>query len=413
MPRQRDPCNSNTILILYEPMSSPRLTKQIILKKNEDRRVVSGHPWVFSNEIRETRGNPAIGEVVELVAASGLSLGIGFYNPHSLIAFRMLSHTIEEVGFEFFHRRIATALALRETLYPGETTYRLVHGEGDFLPGLIVDRFNGLLVMQTFSYGMDFRLPLICDVLEELFHPRGIVERNESSLRLLEHLPQEKGVVRGSIGPMTISEHGVTYAIDLLEGQKTGFFLDQRENRLAIRRFSAGARVLDCFCNDGGFSLNAAAGGAFSVLGIDSSDRAVQRATGNATLNQFPSARFLQADVFEQLAMLSSNGDLFDVVVLDPPSFTKSRKSVPAARKGYKELHTAALRVLKKSGILTTACCSHHIEPEVFLEIVDDAARRSGRTLQLIDWRGAAPDHPTLPAVPETRYLKLGIFRVS
>jgi 23S rRNA (cytosine1962-C5)-methyltransferase len=412
-PRLQNSCNSITILILCKPMSTPHLTKQIVVKRNEDRRVVSGHPWVFSNEIRETKGDPVGGEVVELLAASGLSLGIGFYNPHSLIAFRMLSRTIEEIGFEFFHRRIAAALALRATLYPGEATYRVVHGEGDLLPGLIIDKFNDLLVVQAFSYGMDIRLPLISDVLDTLLHPRGIVERNESSLRPLEQLPQEKGIVRGSVGPTTISEHGIKYTIDVLEGQKTGFFLDQRENRLAIRRFSAGARVLDCFCNDGGFSLNAAAGGASSVLGIDSSEQAVQRATRNALLNQATAVRFVQADVFEHLATLASNDERFDVIVLDPPSFTKSRKNVPAAKKGYKELHTSALRVLKKSGILLTACCSHHIEPEFFLSLVDDAARKCGRSLQLIDWRGAAPDHPTLPAVPETRYLKFGVFCVT
>jgi 23S rRNA (cytosine1962-C5)-methyltransferase len=350
-------------------MSTPHLTKQIIVKKNEERRVVSGHPWVFSNEIRETKGDPVSGEVVELLAASGLSLGIGFYNPHSLIAFRMLSRTVEEIGFEFFHRRIAGALALRTTLYPGEAAYRLVHGEGDLLPGLIIDKFNDLLVIQALSYGMDIRLPLICDVLDLLLHPRGIIERNESSLRPLEQLPQKKGIVRGSAGLTTITEHGIKYTIDVLEGQKTGFFLDQRENRLAIRRFGAEARVLDCFCNDGGFSLNAAAGGASSVLGIDSSEQAVQRATRNALFNEATAVRFVQADVFERLATLASDNEQFDVIVLDPPSFTKSRKNVPAAKKGYKELHTGALRVLKKSGILLTACCSHHIEPEVFLSL--------------------------------------------
>jgi len=394
-------------------MNSLHLTKQIILKKNEDRRIVSGHPWVFSNEIRETKGNPAIGDVVELLAASGLTLGIGFYNPHSLISFRLLSLSIEEIDSSFFQKRIADALALRTMLYPGQQTFRVVHGEGDFLPGLIIDKFNEYLVAQTFSYGMDVRLDIICDVLNSLLHPTGIVERNESPLRLLENLPQKKGILRGSVQPTTIVENDLRYSVNLLEGQKTGFFLDQSSNRLAIRRFSQGAKVLDCYCNDGGFSLNAARGGATSVVGIDSSEQAVHNAAANAALNGISTARFVQADVFEELQFLQERDESFDVIVLDPPSFTKSRKNVQTAKKGYKELHVRAFHVLKKAGILLTASCSHHIEPDVFLDLIHEASQKAGRQLQLLDWRGAAPDHPTLPAVPETRYLKFGIFRVN
>ncbi|MEK9136723.1 MAG: class I SAM-dependent methyltransferase, partial [Bacteroidota bacterium] len=246
-------------------MNAPHLDKRIILRKNEERRIVAGHPWVFSNEIQEIKGNPAIGDVVELHAASGLPLGIGFFNPHSLIAFRMLARTVEEVDYGFFEKRIGAALELRRMLYPESETFRLVHGEGDFLPGLVVDKYNEYLTLQTFSYGMDTRLPIICDVLDSLLHPKGIIERNESSLRTLEHLDQKKGILKGTSEPTTISEHGLSYSVNLLEGQKTGFFLDQRENRLAIRRFAKGTRVLDCFCNDGGFALNAAYAGAASV----------------------------------------------------------------------------------------------------------------------------------------------------
>jgi 23S rRNA (cytosine1962-C5)-methyltransferase len=393
-------------------MSLPHLKKQIILKKNEERRILSGHPWAFSNEIRETKGEPALGEVVELLAANGLTLGIGLYNPHSLIAFRLLSTHIEEIGFDFFHGRIEQALALRKKIYPDSTSYRLVHGEGDFLPGLIVDKYNDYLVVQTFSYGMDTRLDMICDVLDSLLKPAGIIERNESPMRLLEKLPQEKGILRGTSSPTVISEHGIQYTVDMIDGQKTGFFLDQRENRAAMRRYCTDARVLDCFCNDGGFALNASHGGASAVIGVDVSADAVQRAQNNAQLSQIGNVQFEKADAFEKLRQLRSTGTMFDVVVLDPPSFAKSRKHVPTARKGYKELNEEALRVVKAGGILATASCSHHIDPEVFLEIVDDTARKNGRALQLLEWRGAAPDHPTLPAVPETRYLKFGIFRV-
>ena len=393
-------------------MSLPHLKKQIILKKNEERRILSGHPWAFSNEIRETKGEPAPGDVVELLAASGLTLGIGLYNPHSLIAFRLLSTQIEEVGLDFFQRRIERALALRKAIYPDSTSFRLVHGEGDHLPGLVVDKYNDYLVVQTFSYGMDTRLNNICDVLESLLHPAGIIERNESSMRLLEQLPQEKGVLRGTINPTVVVEHEIHYTVDILEGQKTGFFLDQRENRAAIQRYCRRARVLDCFCNDGGFALNASRGGAEDVIGVDASQDAVQRASNNAQLNHIGNVKFEKADAFEKLKQLHSAGTTFDVVVLDPPSFAKSKKSVPAARKGYRELNAEALRLVKEGGILATASCSHHIEPDVFLDTVDETARKNGRQLQLLEWRGAAPDHPTLPAVPETRYLKFGIFRV-
>lgn len=392
-------------------MDALHLDKQIILKKNEDHRVVAGHPWVFSNEVQEIKGAPTIGDIVELRATSGLSLGIGLYNPHSLITFRMLSQTVEEIGYEFFHRRIQAAFDLRKVLYPNSETFRLVHGESDFLPGLVIDKFNEYLSIQTFAYGMDTRLPMICDALESLLHPSGIVERNESSLRTLERLELKKGILRGTSAPTIISEHDLHYNVDPLEGQKTGFFLDQRENRFAIRRFVESASVLDCFCNDGGFALNAAAAGALSVIGIDISGEAVSRARHNAQINSLDTVQFEQHDVFDKLESYASSNTQFDVIVLDPPSFAKNRKTVPAAKRGYKDLHTRAFRVLRKGGILLSASCSHHIEPDVFLSLIDESARKAGRSLQLLEWRGAAPDHPTLPAVRETQYLKFGVFR--
>jgi 23S rRNA (cytosine1962-C5)-methyltransferase len=388
------------------------LEKHIILRPKEERRVLDGHPWVFSNEVKETKGSPQIGDVVELVAASGKSLGVGFYNPHSLIAFRLLSQRVEEINAEFFEKRIVHALALRRKLYPNGETFRLVYSESDFLPGLIVDKFNEFLSVQTVSYGMDARLTMICDVLENLLHPKGIAERNESHLRELEKLPQKKGVVRGAIAPTIIEEADVQYRVNVLEGQKTGFFLDQRENRILARRFCGSADVLDCFCNDGGFALHAAKGNAKSVLAVDSSADAMGRAEENARLNNLTTIEFERADVFEKLKSLARDERKFDVVILDPPSFTKSRKNVTTAKQGYKELQANAFRVLKNGGFLLTASCSHHIESDVFLDIVDSTARRFGRQAQLLQWRGAAPDHPVLPAMPETRYLKFGVFRI-
>ncbi|MEW6509934.1 MAG: class I SAM-dependent rRNA methyltransferase [Bacteroidota bacterium] len=393
-------------------MSLVHLQKQVLLRNKEEGRILAGHPWAFSNEIRETRGNPEAGDVVELVAANGLTLGVGLYNPHSLIAFRMLSTRIEDINREFFLGRIATARDLRERLYPGETTYRLVHGEGDFLPGLVIDRFNDHLAVQTYSVGMEKRLQLVCDVLRELFVPASIVARNDSRLRTLENLPLERNVLYGEVAPTIIEERGLRYSVDLRDGQKTGFFLDQRENRGALERFCSGARVLDGFCNDGGFALSAARGGAREVVGIDVSADSIARARANAQLNGITAARFEAGDMFEVLPRLAASGERFDVMILDPPSFTRSKRNVQAAKKGYRDLHCAAFPLLPPGAILLTSCCSHHILPEVFREVVDDAARRSGRRLQLLEWRGASPDHPTLPGVPETLYLKAGIFRV-
>lgn len=393
-------------------MTSHAQPKTIVLRKNEDRRIIAGHPWVFSNEIRETYGAPAAGDVVEVRNAGGKPLGVGFYHPHSLIAVRLLSRTVEAIDQTFLNNRLLQAAALRERLFPGSQVYRVVHGEADFLPGLIVDRFGEYLAVQTFAYGMDLRLPLLCDLLEDQFRPAGIIERNESPMRSLEGLPTRSGVLRGSAGRTTYTDNGIRFMVDLVAGQKTGFFLDQRLNRLLIREFSPGAQVLDCFCNDGGFALHAARAGASRVLGIDSSGEAIDRAKTNARENGLTTVQFEEHDVFTALAAMAAREESFDVVVLDPPSFTKNRKSVPAAKKGYRELHHLAYRVLSPGGILLTASCSHHILPETFLAVVQEAAVKDNRTLQLLDWRGAAPDHPTLPGVPETGYLKFGVFRV-
>ncbi|HUI09865.1 MAG TPA: class I SAM-dependent rRNA methyltransferase [Bacteroidota bacterium] len=393
-------------------MLQPHLPRQVVLRNKEEKRITAGHPWAFSNEVRETRGSPAPGDVVELVAASGLSLGVGLYNPHSLIAVRLLSGTVVDIDQEFFRRRISAARDLRERLYPGETVYRLVHGEGDFLPGLVIDRYNDQFAVQAVSIGMDMRLPLVCDVLRELFQPSCILARNDSPLRALENLPAGRTVLYGEPSPTMIDERGIRYTVDMRDGQKTGFFLDQRENRGVLERFSAGRRILDAFCNDGGFALSAGRAGAASVVGIDISPEAVARARANAILNGITAACFEEADVFPRLKELAAEGKTFDVVVLDPPSFTRSRKNVQAARKGYRNLHAAALPLIPEGGLLMTASCSHHILPDVFREIVDGAARTAGRRLQLLEWRGAAPDHPVLPSVPETAYLKMGLFRV-
>jgi 23S rRNA (cytosine1962-C5)-methyltransferase len=364
--------------------------------------------------VKEVKGTPAIGDVVELTRHDGKFLGLGFYNPHSLIAFRLLTVENEEIGFEFFQKRILKASELRERTYPRSQMVRLVYGESDFLPGLIIDKYGDYLSLQTFSCGMDRRLTLLCDVLESNFTPKGIIERNESPLRSLEGLEERKSVLRGIAEPVVISEHGLSYEIDLLEGQKTGFYLDQRENRKKIRRYAKGASVLDCFCSDGGFALNAAAAGAKKVQGIDISEGGITRAKKNTCLNKFEeTCEFTTADAFDYLKEEQTRAARFDLIVLDPPSFTKSKKNLPMARKGYKEINTAALRLLTEGGILATGSCSHHVTEEMFIEIVNESARVAGKGIQLLESSGAALDHPVLPAMPETKYLKFGIFAVS
>jgi len=385
------------------------MKKQVVLRKGEEGRLLSGHLWVFSNEIKVVLGDPEAGDVVELLRHDNKFLGVGFYNPHSLIAFRLLSREKEEISFEFLERQISEALSLRRRLYPHAETFRLVHGEGDFLPGLIIDKYNEYLSVQALSYGMSRRLTLICDVLESMLHPKAIVERNESPLRLLEVLDQQKGVLRGTLEQPIISENGIKFKIDLLTGQKTGFFLDQRENRKAIRRYVRSATVLDCFCNEGGFSLNASAGGSASVEAFDISDTAVARARVNATINQTNGVSFAEGDAFEVLKKHVEEEKRYDVVILDPPSFTRSRKQVATATRGYKEINSLALRLLQPGGFLVTASCSHHISQDSFWGILEASAKSAGRRIRIMEAAGAAPDHPVLPSMPETAYLKFVI----
>jgi 23S rRNA (cytosine1962-C5)-methyltransferase len=386
------------------------MKSQIILKKNEEHRIAAGHQWVFSNEIASLRGTPEIGEVVELLRHDQKFIGLGFYHPHSLIAFRFLTSAQEEIGFSFFEQRIQQALTLRQRLYPGSETFRLAHGESDFLPGLIIDKYNEYISMQILSAGMDKYSEIICNVLEAIFHPKAIIARNDAAIRTLEELPLEKKVLRGNNG-ITIIDDGVKFEVDVLNGQKTGFFLDQRENRKAIHRYATGGTVLDCFCNEGGFALHAASAKAASARGVDISESAIVKAKVNARLNS-ADVEFEIGDVFETLKLLNEKNKKFDMVILDPPSFTKSKKNIPAALRGYKDMNAAAMRLINAGGFLVSASCSHHITEDGFLSTIEQAAVKAKRNVQLLEFAGAAPDHPVIPAMPETKYLKFAIFAV-
>jgi 23S rRNA (cytosine1962-C5)-methyltransferase len=386
--------------------------KQIILKKGEEHRILAGHLWVFSNEVASLEGDPEAGDIVELIRHDRKPLGLGFYHPHSLIAFRLLTTEPEDISFEFFEKRIQRALALRKRLYPHSETYRLVFGESDFLPGLVVDKYNEFLSIQVLSAGMERRTTLICDVLESLFHPKAIVARNDAPVRTLEQLPLEKKVLRGSPGFTIIDDGCVKFEIDILQGQKTGFFLDQRENRRSLHRYVRDAKVLDCFCYEGGFSLHAAYAKAQCAVGVDSSESAIAKAKVNVRLNDANSVQLETGDVFEHLKKLAEGKKNFQAVILDPPSFTRSKKNIPSALRAYQGLNAAAMRLIDSGGFLATASCSHHITEEGFLSAIAQAARKVKRHLQLLECAGAAPDHPVNPAMAETKYLKFAIFSV-
>jgi 23S rRNA (cytosine1962-C5)-methyltransferase len=391
--------------------------QSLYLKPKEHHRIQKGHLWVFSNELASLPRDIASGEAVKLFTHDQKFLGTGFYNPHSLISVRLISRKDEEPDKKFFLKKFREALTLREKIYTSDETnaYRLVHGESDGLPGLIVDRFNKAVVLQAFSAGMDVHLPLICDALQELLNPAVIIVRNESPLRELEGLTLYKDVVRGdrSETKQTIYDAEITYEVDLFEGQKTGFFLDQRENRRVVRKFSADAEVLDVFTNDGGFALNALYGGARSAILVDASKEALQRAERNAQLNKFSEYSLVAADAFDTLDQMVESKESFDLVVLDPPSFTKSRKNLPGALKAYKRLNKLGLQLIKNGGFLATASCSHHVSEEDFLQSVHQAALSAGCQLRLIHKNSQPFDHPVLLAMPETGYLKFACFYVT
>ncbi|NMW21112.1 MAG: class I SAM-dependent rRNA methyltransferase [Chlorobiaceae bacterium] len=391
--------------------------QSLYLKPKEHHRIQKGHLWVFSNELANVPRDIASGETVKLFTHDKKFMGTGFYNPHSLISVRLISRKDEDVDGDFFRKKFLEALQLREVIYKhGETNaYRLVHGESDGLPGLIVDRFNHAIVLQVFSAGMEIHLPLICDVLQEMLSPTVIILRNESPLRELEGLTLYKDVVRGAHSETIQSIHdaGITYEVNLFEGQKTGFFLDQRENRKIIRKFAENAEVLDVFTNDGGFALNALYGGASSAILVDASKDALQRADRNAQLNKFKEYSLVAADAFDTLDQMVESKESFNLVILDPPSFTKSRKNLPGALKAYKRLNKLGLQLVKNGGFLATASCSHHVSEEDFLQSVQQAALTAGCQLRLIHKNSQPFDHPVLLAMPETSYLKFACFYVT
>lgn len=386
----------------------------ITLHPKRERRLATGHRWIFSNEIFEVKGEPPVGGRVQVRRTDGHHLAWAWYHPHSLIAARIISYEREEPGPAFFEDRLREAWSLRERVYPGADSFRWVHSESDGLPGVVIDKLASAVVVQIVSAGAEAELEALVAAIRTVANPDTIVLRNDSGLRTLEQLPLYVRTAHGAEAPepVEIQLEGLRYMVPLMDGQKTGFYLDQRWNRSTFERFvRPGDRVLDAFCSDGGFALHAARAGA-RVLAVDSSKAALERGKANAALNGLGGITWNAHDVMDWLPELVGK-DSFDVVNLDPPSFAKNKKSAGAALKGYRKLHEAALAVLKPGGILCTSKCSHHIEAGRFFETLDEAVFRAGRRYQVLHEAAQPPDHPVHPAMPETDYLAMRIVRVS
>jgi len=371
-------------------------------------RVASGHPWIFAGDLIDRDGAQP-GAAVKVADQRGRPLGTAHFSSASQISLRMLSRQVEETGRDFYLRRLRAAEEHRRRVVRDSDAYRVVHAEGDLLPGLIVDRYADYLVLQTLDQGMDAARADIVSCLDEIFHPAGIVARNDSPVRAKEELPQEVAVLAGQVpDSVAIRMNGLTLRADLLHGQKTGIFLDQRENYRAAARYLRGGRALDCFTSTGGFALHLARH-AEQVDAVDSSAPAIAAARANAAANGITNVEFREADVFD---LLAGQKRQYALIVLDPPAFAKSRRNLASAVTGYKEINLRALRLLTSGGILVTCSCSHHLGEAAFLELVAQAALDANRTLRVLERRSQSQDHPILLTVPETLYLKCLILEV-
>ena len=370
-------------------------------------RIFHGHDWIYSSEVQKIFGDPKPGDVITLKDFRDRPLGSAIYNPDSQIVARRISRRKQDLDADFFDRRLRRALNLRETMGFTEPVYRLVWSEADGLPGIVIDRYGEAFTLQTLTLAMDQRKGMIVDAMQRLFGAEiTVIERNDSSIRKAEGLEPVVGLLAGAWnGPITITVNGLIQEVDLLEGQKTGIYLDQLDAYAAVAALSTGKNVLDCFCNQGGFALHAAKAGAASVLAIDISESAVAATRVNAERNGL-TLEAQEANVFDFLKEAETAERKFDLIILDPPSFTKSRKAVSGAMRGYKEIHLRALKLLTPDGILSTYCCSHHVSEQEFFDVIVDASVDAKRNLRLIAAHGQRRDHPVIVTLPETKYLK-------
>jgi 23S rRNA (cytosine1962-C5)-methyltransferase len=387
---------------------------KVYLNKKISRRIESGHPWIFGNEVNTVEGDAAGGETVEVYSHDKKFVGRGYINPQSQILVRLLTREKSEVIDEgFFYGRIKEAWEYRQKLGYTENC-RLVFGEADFMPALIIDKFNDYFVLQTLALGMDRWKPAIVKALEQLFSPKGIYERNDVPVRELEGMSQQKGFLSAPFDTqIIIRENGLQMHVDIENGQKTGYFLDQQDNRRAIRHIVKGADVLGAFCYTGSFETHAGWYGARSVLGLDISENAVAQARRNAELNGLDKiCRYEAVNAFDVLKQWSKEGRQYDVVMLDPPAFTKSRETIQKAITGYKEINLRGMKLVKKGGFLVTSSCTNLVQPELFLETIQMAAKDARRKLRQVTFQAQASDHPIIEGWENTNYLKFLIVQV-
>jgi 23S rRNA (cytosine1962-C5)-methyltransferase len=373
-----------------------------------------GHLWIYAGYVVEVGGDPASGDVVDVMAPNGRFYARGLYNPASKIRVRILTFDDEPITEQFWRRRLAQAIRLRRQIVTDTTAYRLIYGEADRLPGLIVDRYDDVLVMQTLSSGMDRRKDLLADLLCQESGATRVYLRNDAKSRVLEGLAVERGFLRGGGATMVdVQEGPARFLVDIERGQKTGWFCDQRENRLVAARFAAGAEVLEVFAHTGAFGIHAALAGAKSVEGLDVSEEALALARNHAVLNKVEDrCVYRTADAFEEMRKLERAGRRYDLVLLDPPAFARSKQAVPRALAGYKDVNLLGIRLMKPEGFLITSSCSHHVTEQELWTGIRLAARDAKRQVRLLEQRGQSMDHPILATMPETRYLKCFILQV-
>ena len=383
----------------------------IFLKKNEEKRLLAGHSWVFANEVARIEGKDKNGALVTVCSFDGRFVGKGYINHASKILTRIFIRNQETDEGDFYYNRILECWEQRKAL-GYENCCRVVFGEADNLPALIVDKYAEVLVIQCRSLGIHQRKKIIVDALVRIFNPKGIYERSDVSVRAKEGLPLEKGILYGEVpDAVIIEENSLKMSVDVKNGQKTGYFLDQKENRFTLRRYAKNGTVLDCFCNSGGFSLNAALT-AKEVTAVDVSELALANVRTNAELNGLTNIHTVQADVFELLRQEKSAGKKYDVVVLDPPAFCKSANEVKDAYRGYKDINILGMKLVKSGGYLTTCSCSHYMTFPLFEKMLGEAAKESGRRVRVIEMKTQAPDHPALLNEDETQYLKFFVLQV-
>lgn len=387
---------------------------RVYLKRKISNRVVNGHPWIFNNEVDKTESDLKGGEIVEVFTYDKKFIGKGYANPMSQIVVRLLTRDKNvSIDEKFFMDTIAACWAYRQKIGYKENC-RLVFGEADSLPQLIIDKFNDYFVMQTLALGIDVWKPAIVDALNKIFKPKGIYERNDVPVRELEGLPQQKGFLSGPFDTnIIINENGLRFHVDIENGQKTGYFLDQQDNRRAIQHIVKGADVLGAFTYTGTFELHAAHYGAKSVLGLDISENAVQQAARNAELNGLQNiCRFQAANAFDVLKQWVKDGRQYDVVMLDPPAFTKSRETIQKAITGYKEINLRGMKLVKPGGFLVTSSCTNLVDPKLFLEIIAMAAKDARRKIRQVVFQPQSADHPIIWGMENTHYLKFLIIQV-